>query len=243
MSEYCRDDFGLVEQADDDFKMWQGLVGPHYTPSVSEDGTLSWSNDGQLPNPEDVSIKGPPGEPGPPGAPGPGVPAGGTTAQLLVKASDEDFDTEWIDQAEMDAGHVSYDPTEAYDEGTVGKELGTINSALSSLSSVTEIIDTASGAIASFPDGAGTPMRSLVAQINPVQDLHGQSSPYPAGGGVNKMPQMVDGTYTGDGITGVVKNGVITLSGTTYEPSLPSGYDISSVLSLLNSTPLSEENC
>lgn len=177
MSEYCRDDFGLVEQADDDFKMWQGLVGPHYTPSVSEDGTLSWSNDGQLPNPEDVSIKGPPGEPGPPGAPGPGVPAGGTTGQLLAKSSDEDYDTEWIDQPEMDAGHVSYDSTEAYDDGTVGKELGTINSALTSLQSVTEIIDTASGAIASFPDGSGLPMRSLLATIEPQQSGTGDPSP------------------------------------------------------------------
>lgn len=177
MSEYCRDDFGLVEQADDDFKMWQGLVGPHYTPSVSEDGTLSWSNDGKLPNPEDVSIKGPPGEPGPPGAPGPGVPTGGTTGQILAKASDEDYVTEWIDQPEMDAGHVSYDSTEAYDDGTVGKELTTINSALSSLSSVTEIIDTASGTIASFPDGSGLPMRSLLATIEPQQSGTGDPSP------------------------------------------------------------------
>ena len=33
----------------------------------------------------------------------------------------------------MDAGHVSYDSTEAYDDGTVGKKLTTINSALASL--------------------------------------------------------------------------------------------------------------
>ena len=81
----------------------------------------------------------------------------------------------------LDAGDI------AYESSTVEVELGTINSALSSLQSVTEIIDTASGAIASFPDGSGLPMRSLVAQINPVQDLHGQSSPYPAGGGKNKF--------------------------------------------------------
>ena len=37
-------------------------------------------------------------------------------------------------------------------------------------------------------------MRSLVAEINPVQDLHGQSSPYPAGGGKNKFPYAtIDG--------------------------------------------------
>ena len=114
----------MIEGEEDSFETWQGLRGPHYTPSVSEDGTLSWTNNGDLQNPADVNIKGPPG-------PG-GVP-GGTTGQLLAKASDEDYDTEWIDQPEMDAGHVSYDPTETYDDGTVGKELGTINSALASL--------------------------------------------------------------------------------------------------------------
>ena len=49
------------------------------------------------------------------------------------------------------------------------------------------ITDTASGAIATFPDGAdGLPLKKLVAQITPVQDLHGQDAPYPPGGGKNK---------------------------------------------------------
>ena len=48
--------------------------------------------------------------------------------------------------------------------------------------------DVASGAVASFSDGAdGLPLKSLVVNINPVQDLHGQESPYPAGGGKNKF--------------------------------------------------------
>ena len=48
------------------------------------------------------------------------------------------------------------------------------------------ITDSASGAIASFPDGAdGMPMKSLVCEINPVQDLHGYDYPWPAGGGKN----------------------------------------------------------
>lgn len=41
-----------------------GDPGATFTPSVSADGTLSWSNDGGLPNPEPVNIKGPPGEGG-----------------------------------------------------------------------------------------------------------------------------------------------------------------------------------
>ena len=50
--------------------------------------------------------------------------------------------------------------------------------------------DTASGEIASFPDGANdVPMESLVAEIEPIQDLNGQSSPYPAGGGANKWDE------------------------------------------------------
>ena len=54
------------------------------------------------------------------------------------------------------------------------------------------ITDTASGSIASFSDGANNlPLKSLVVNINPVQDLHGQESPYPAGGGKN----LFNGTF------------------------------------------------
>ena len=46
--------------------------------------------------------------------------------------------------------------------------------------------DSASGAIASFPDGGdGFAVRGLSVQMEPIQDLHGQASPYPAGGGKN----------------------------------------------------------
>lgn len=48
------------------------------------------------------------------------------------------------------------------------------------------IEDTASGSIASFPDGADDiPMISVLADIEPVQDLHGYDKPWPAGGGTN----------------------------------------------------------
>ena len=49
------------------------------------------------------------------------------------------------------------------------------------------IHSTASGAIASFADGAEMPVDEVTAQINPVQDLHGYENPWPAGGGVNKI--------------------------------------------------------
>lgn len=36
-------------------------VGATYTPDVSEDGVISWTNDQELPNPDPVNIKGPQG--------------------------------------------------------------------------------------------------------------------------------------------------------------------------------------
>jgi hypothetical protein len=63
------------------------------------------------------------------------------------------------------------------------------------------IYDTASGDIASFSDGADDmPTRELIATIEPVQDLHGQSNPYPAGGGVNELP-ITKSTTTVSGVT------------------------------------------
>lgn len=41
-----------------------GPSGATFTPSVSESGEISWTNDKGLPNPEPVNIKGPPGEGG-----------------------------------------------------------------------------------------------------------------------------------------------------------------------------------
>ena len=50
------------------------------------------------------------------------------------------------------------------------------------------VTDTASGSIASFPDGAdGIPLKSLMVDINPVQDLHGYDSPWVGGGGKNLL--------------------------------------------------------
>ena len=40
----------------------QGKTGYYYTPSVSKDGILSWTNSGNLSNPDPISIKGPEGK-------------------------------------------------------------------------------------------------------------------------------------------------------------------------------------
>ena len=48
------------------------------------------------------------------------------------------------------------------------------------------IIASASGSIASFADGAALPIVDLIVALDPIQDLHGYDSPWPAGGGKNK---------------------------------------------------------
>ena len=51
----------------------QGEIGPRgytFTPAVDDAGNLSWTNDGGLPNPEKINIKGPIGATGPQGNPG-----------------------------------------------------------------------------------------------------------------------------------------------------------------------------
>ena len=53
-----------------------GKNGVTFTPTVLEDGTLSWTNDGDLDNPDSVNIKGPQGPKGDTGAQGIQGPAG-----------------------------------------------------------------------------------------------------------------------------------------------------------------------
>ena len=84
-----------------------GANGTTFTPSVDNEGNLSWTNDGNLDNPETKNIRGPKGdkgdtgpkgdkgELGPKGDTGEGVPNGGTIGQVLVKNSDTDNDTSW----------------------------------------------------------------------------------------------------------------------------------------------------
>ena len=74
----------------------------------------------------------------------------------------------------------------AADSKATGDKLSDLKENLTDKAPV--ITETASGSIASFSDGADNlPLKSLVVNINPVQDLHGQESPYPAGGGKNKF--------------------------------------------------------
>ena len=61
------DDLGIAFSDNGDelgFALWQGLVGPHFTPSVDAEGNLRWTNNGDLVNPPTVNIRGVDGKPG-----------------------------------------------------------------------------------------------------------------------------------------------------------------------------------
>jgi hypothetical protein len=75
------------------------------------------------------------------------------------------------------------------------------------------IHNTASGSIASFPDGAEMPVDEVTAQINPVQDLHGYDHPWPAGGGRN-LCALNDFTKTKKDVTFAYANGELIVNGT-----------------------------
>ena len=79
------------------------------------------------------------------------------------------------------------------------------------------IYQTASGDIVSFTDGAdGMPLSSCVVQIDPVQDLHGQDAPYPAGGGKNLCVPSQNATF-GQVTTSTDSLGVTTITGTASQ--------------------------
>ena len=81
------------------------------------------------------------------------------------------------------------------------------------------VTDSASGAIASFTDGADDlPLKSLVVNIDPVQDLHGYDSPWVAGGGKNKaIPLTTTATIHSVAITCSSESETITLTGTATD--------------------------
>ena len=80
------------------------------------------------------------------------------------------------------------------------------------------IVESASGDIVSFNDGADDmPLKSLVVDINPVQNLNGYDHPWVGGGGKNKLIfpyDFTNGTEFG-GLTANSDNkGIVTISGT-----------------------------
>ena len=87
-----------------------GKSGSTFTPHVSEDGLLSWTNDGDLDNPEPVNIKGQKGDKGETGAPGDDGAQGekgddGLSAyEVAVQNGYGGTETEWLASLKGDKG-------------------------------------------------------------------------------------------------------------------------------------------
>ena len=75
--------------------------------------------------------------------------------------------------------------------------------------------------IVTIEDGADNiPMTSVLATMNPIQDLNGQSNPYPPGGGKNLLNNTSSST-TFNGITWTVNSdGTVTANGTATAESI-----------------------
>ena len=105
--------------------------------------------------------------------------------------------TNWLDDNIPTGQTVAVDQSltvsgAAADAKVVGDDISDLKSAVTELEQRVDsleadvIISSASGSVASFPDGAARPVDDLTVKIEPVQDLHGYDSPWPAGGGKNK---------------------------------------------------------
>lgn len=146
----------------------------------------------------DTGATGPAGPTGPTGPAGPQGPKGDTGPQGPAGPSVT------VDDA------LSSSSENPVQNKVIDAEVIQLKSAIDAL----KIVDTASGAIASFSDGAAMPMESLTVDLEPIQDLHGQDAPYPAGGGKNLF-QTTATTATINGKTFTVNSdGSITMSGT-----------------------------
>lgn len=99
-------------------------------------------------------------------------------------------------------------------EQVTASEVGSGGTAISDLQDNALIHRTASGSIASFSDGSDMPMDSLIADINPVQNLNGYDRPWSGGGGKNKL-EVKNHNQTLNGVTFTVNaDGTVTVNGT-----------------------------
>ena len=115
----------------------------------------------------------------------------------------------------------------AADAKATGDEIATVKDGLFAAF----VTDTASGAIASFPDGADdVPVKSLTVGVDPAQNLNGYANPWVGGTGKNKF-KMRSVTKTTNGITVTANaDGTVTLSGTATAGSATSMCDDTDLL-------------
>lgn len=82
----------------------QGPAGPVFTPSISADGVVSWTNNGGLENPDPVSVKGDTGPQGPKGDKGDKGDTGATgpMGTVFVPSIDSNGNVSWTNDGGLD---------------------------------------------------------------------------------------------------------------------------------------------
>lgn len=74
---------------------------------------------------------------------------------------------------------------------------------------------TVTGTLIHITDALASPMQKCEITLDPIQDLHGQDAPYPAGGWVNQLDMsLLSSSGTTYGLTATVSGDVVTVSGT-----------------------------
>lgn len=87
---------------------------------------------------------------------------------------------------------------------------------------------TASGAVATFTAGGEYALDELEVAIEPVQDLHGQTSPYPAGGSKNRLPITLDNLKTNN-TSGTWTGNTYSLNNVKFEPIIDNGGNVTAI--------------
>lgn len=88
--------------------------------------------------------------------------------------------------------------------------------------------ETASGSIASFEAKAGDAVKSLLADIEPIQDLHGYDKPWVGGAGKNKLNCLV-ATIKSKNTGGTWSGNAYTFRGVTYTLNSADGVVVDSI--------------
>lgn len=99
---------------------------------------------------------------------------------------------ELFDALNFSADAISYDNTSS------GLEATNVQDAIDETITKLSAVGSASGDIATFPDGSDLSMPKLEVGIEPVQDLHGYDSPWVGGAGKNKL-DVPDGSISQSG--------------------------------------------
>lgn len=83
-----------------------------------------------------------------------------------------------------------------------------------------EYVEVADAALATFDTNAALPLRALTVDIEPIQDLHGQSSPYPGGGGANIAEMRKTNSTSSDVTLTANSDGTVSVTGTASASTL-----------------------